>query len=234
MTDFETSHELQVALQPPYLQRLWGERWGTCVGVVTSALCELAVAGVKCSIVSTAPADALPYIGEERGGIDRAPSESTAAYRARLQNAWNDWKKADSDPGVIGALAVSGYTVAIKRDRQWVHDDNPPGTIWARMWIIIVDPPASWAIVEDYTALAAKYPTYADWAAARVGWGLEAPLDEIARITRVAQKWTGSHSLVVNIIVIARGRVFGYPDVATYSALPAGTYASYVAYWDGF
>jgi len=233
MTDFETSHELQVALQPTFLQRKWGSRWATAVGLTTSALCELAVDAAKCSIVRVAPADALPYIGEERGGIERTPSESTSDYRARLENAWNDWPKAGTDAGVIGALKVLGYTAAIKRDRQWVHDASPPGTIWGRMWIILVDPPA-WPIIESYADLVAKYPTYAAWAAARVGWGLEAPMDEIARITRVAKKWTSSHALVVNIIVIARGRVFGYPDAATYSDLPAGTYDSYCAYWDGF
>lgn len=234
MSAVETSHELQVALQAPYLKKTWGERWDTATGLVTSALCELAVASAKCSIVRVAPADALPYIGEERGGIERAPSESVEDYRARLVNAWADWKKADSDPGVVGALGVLGYNVAIKRDRQWVHDASPPGAIWARMWIILVDPLPAWPIVETWADMAAKYPTYADWAAARVGWGLEAPLDEIARITRIALKWTGSHTLVVNIIVIARGRVFGYPDAAMYSDLPAGTYDSYVAYWDGF
>lgn len=233
MTDYETSHEYQVALQPPYLRRTWGERWGTAVGLATSALTELATEATKASILTEAPDDALPYIGEERGGIERGPSESLDDYRARLLNAWNDWRTADSDAGVIGALGVLGYRVAIKRDRQWVHDASPPGAIWARQWIILVDPPA-WPIVETWTDLAAKYPTYGAWAAARVGWGLEAPLDEIARITRVSHKWTGSHTLVVNIIVIARGRVYGYPDVATYSSLPAGTYASYVAYWEGF
>lgn len=231
MTEYETSHELQVALQPPYLRRPWGERWGTADGVLKTALGELATDATKCGIVTEAPADALMWLGLERD-IERGPGESVDSYRARLQNAWNDWQKAGCDAGVIGALEVLGLHPAIKRDRQWWHDNNVPGTIWARMWVILVDPP--WGLIEDYTALAAKYATYGDWGAAGVGFGVEAPLVEIERIRRVIHKWTSSHVLVVNTIVIARGRVFGFPEAATYSALPAGTYDSYVAYWDGF
>ncbi len=228
----ETSEEYVQELQPPPLKRKWGLRWGGAVGLVLDGISELATAAVKASVVDQAPSDALLWIGWERD-LERGPAESSLRYRARLKSAWNDWPWAGTDKGVLGALSVLGYSAAERRDRQWWHDDLVPGTVWARNWVVVYDPPAAWPIVETWADLAAKYPTWADWSAARVAWGLEAPLDEVAHITRTVAKWTSSHALVVNIIVVARGRVFGYPDVATYSALPAGTYASYVAYWDG-
>lgn len=224
--------EYQLELMPSsWLRGPFGASWATSFGAVKHKVHVLAAEATKAGIIREAPPDALIHKGRERD-LERMPGESDATYAARLEDAWNAYEKSATDLGIIDAIKLLGLTAHIRRDRQWKHDDTVPGTIWARMWIIIVDPP--WPFIEDFTALAAKYPTMADWAAAKVGFGVEAPLDTIAQITRIAKKWTSADVLVVNIIVIARGRVMGFPVVADFTALPADTLDSYVAYWDGY
>lgn len=248
-----TYSDYQFALQPPHLSGPWGEKWARSFGLLKDGLSRSFVYAVKARFVSVCPEDGLAYIGWERD-LERGPSESASSYRIRLKNAWVDYEWMGTDKGIADNLAVLGITATIVRDRgkSWIrdtslpylgsyvslgataftHDSNDPGDVWGRMWIIITDPP--WSRIESYTDLAALYPTWGDWSAAGIGWGLTASLDEIGRIRRIAKKWTGSHALVVNIIVISRGRVFGFPLVADYSSLPSDTFDSYVAYWEGF
>lgn len=248
----------QAALHPTHLAGPWGIAWGQSLGTVKDGVRASFAYAVKAHFITVCPTDGLPAIGYERG-LERGPSESTPTYRLRLQGAWEAWTWGGTDKGIVDQLAILGYTAHVIRDRGYAWTDTgtviggvaapgTPGTwtkvtlpgwshdalspIWGRMWIVLTDVP--WTFLETYTAVAAAYATYALWAAAGTGYGFSALLTEIATITRIARKWTGSHALVVNIIVIGRGMIYGFPAIASYTALPADFLDSYIGYWDGF
>jgi hypothetical protein len=58
--------------------------------------------------IGPAPDDALDQIGIDRK-LRRGPSETSANYAARLQNAWDAWTFAGSHYGVLRALQIAGY-----------------------------------------------------------------------------------------------------------------------------
>jgi len=101
-------------LMPPWLSAHYGIRFAQgAIGLMGDIIAEGARQAVKAHLLlaDTSPADALPYIGEERG-MPRYEADTDATYRDRLHDAWNAWGHGGNNTAVLGQLAAYGVTGA--------------------------------------------------------------------------------------------------------------------------
>ncbi len=89
--------------------------------------------GVKCRFASTAPADALPWIGDARQ-LEQAPEESTDEYRDRLQRAFEIHEDRTTDDAYRHALEPLG--VAPELVAVWNHYEAGVGDHWSNVYIV--------------------------------------------------------------------------------------------------
>src|SRR5260370_27218568 len=170
-----TYRQYRQSLVPTTHQRPQGQAWQGLMGDVEDTLVDRAKQAVKARFPLLAPPDALTALGVERQ-LPQGPSETTAAYGARVQNAWNTWPWAGTAYGLLSALQVLGYTnvyletcraqqytlpagsttltIASLAAGQWFIDSNraPAGT-------------TAWAPSFAYWAGAAVVPSAVAWAA---------------------------------------------------------------------
>lgn len=184
----------QPGLLPPWMDEA-GRDWATAQGLLKDALLEAVTAAVAARRASDCPEDALPRLGED-SQIERMPGESSASYRARLRERFPTWQASGTDLGVLLQLEAAGLSVRAKRNNQWDWDGHPGNVApwWARMWLI-VDRPNSFG------------PPLVCGGGAVCGDGsicgmTGGSLELVAAIRRLAKKWTSSHVLLVNVIVM--------------------------------
>jgi hypothetical protein len=195
-----TFRDYLAAWIPPWMGPV-GRELGVRLGLILDSVAQGAIEAVKVRLTRYAPEDALPYLGWERG-IRRGPGESSSSYAPRLQTAHTQWSKADSDLGIIDALAAIGITARIFRnyDIDW---DGHPGKVepyWARMWVVI-DPP------HPFTA-PFKWGSGAKWGSGGQ-WGATGSKDLVAFIRNEVKKWSGSHVLIPKIIIVVKPELWG-------------------------
>src|SRR4051794_28631912 len=94
---------------PTTLQRPAGQAFQAALGDVEDSLIDRAKQAVKASFPLLAPPDALVALGVERQ-MPQGPLESTAAYRARLVDAWTIWQMAGTPFGMLRSFWNTGYT----------------------------------------------------------------------------------------------------------------------------
>jgi hypothetical protein len=75
------------------------------MGLAIDALLEKADEGVKARIPTLADVSALPYIGADRN-LPRAPNESEASYRARLQRAFDTFARAGNAGSLLAQILL--------------------------------------------------------------------------------------------------------------------------------
>lgn len=108
MTAPRTYAQWLVDLAPPRLQRRWGAGFLRVLGTAIDRTVAAAKAAVKARMVALAPADALPYLGRDRG-IDRYYPDTDETYRARLLDPWTHWEFAGTPAGLLARLGEMGY-----------------------------------------------------------------------------------------------------------------------------
>ena len=142
----QTFVELVRKLKFPPFGGYWAQRYLGVIALQFDALAEAmtqAVAIARISRLDRHPDDALDALGKECR-IPRAPTETAAHYRSRLQRKWKIWAMAGSDEMLLETLNASGLgatAVIIGRDigltgkdesGVWVlfpHNDSAPETI---------------------------------------------------------------------------------------------------------
>lgn len=195
--------ELYDEKTPPWLYGTQGEAWCTAFGLVFDATHDAAVIAVKCRMPQLAPADAVPYIGSERN-FDRVPRETIEQYRNRLKSAWEAWRYAGTDKGVVDQLSLTGLTANIVRNNQWTVDANAGNVqyYWARFWVLI-DTPTGWASDDVWGT--------GTWGSGL--WGLSANItdEDIQYIQKTIVKWKHAPCHCISAIVLLSGGVWGYP-----------------------
>ena len=102
--------DLLRGLLPPFLSAPWGARWATAVGGVFDKLVVVTRFAVKARMPLHTPADALDDLGWERQ-ILRVPGESDDAYRLRVHSAWETWRWAGTDNGIVRAFEALGWAI---------------------------------------------------------------------------------------------------------------------------
>lgn len=86
-----------------------GEAFDELIGLYADA--------VKARLIAIADAEALYLLGNERG-IYLYPDEPLEAYRRRVQGAWDFWKWAGTNTGILIALEQMGYRARITEHFQ--------------------------------------------------------------------------------------------------------------------
>lgn len=222
------------ALQFPY-----GNSHQRAYGIIKDNYIDTARAAVKMRFPDFASPDALGAIGSERlmeQGIDTltGANESSAAYAARLKNAWGAnfirgdppdvedsvWYWGGTGFGMLRAFALLGYgqnaTIIQQSGTYWSLDvsnnlvitDNPPLTGWPfwNSFLVLFSLPASWTS----PAVPATSGTVPD-------------SDEIDRLVRLINLWKPAHMFCLGLQVNVSGRFWGYPPVGAGGAPVWGT-----------
>jgi hypothetical protein len=93
-----------------WLQGPNAQGWLGSLGGAVDMERDLAVQSVKARMPTQCPADALSYIGDERG-LDRGPSwlETNAQYGLRLRKAWIAKSFAGTWPGLLYGIYWGGF-----------------------------------------------------------------------------------------------------------------------------
>ncbi|MBI2388629.1 MAG: hypothetical protein HYV09_03345 [Deltaproteobacteria bacterium] len=188
--------QYMIELAPPWLRGRWGEAWNGTVGLAMDMVAEGAMQAVKARFLKQGPADALSYAGTDRQ-IERAPDESDELYRARLLQAFETWRLAGTNKGILTALAVIGYPKArVFESQDWFPKDPR----WWRFWLVI-DPPhtfTTWKL-GDGTKLGMKL-------LGLDGPGAKAALDLLRRVVR---KWKAAHTTCEKLVIVLFGKLLG-------------------------
>jgi hypothetical protein len=97
-----------------WASRLLGGLLGVPTDTVAHANVEAGAVGVFKSNVC--PLDVLAHVGNERMLV-KYPNETSAAYKARLANAWNIWLSSGSPSAMVDQLSSAGFpNCMIQRD----------------------------------------------------------------------------------------------------------------------
>ena len=133
MTSYAT---YQPSLYPTALADPYGQSWGRAQGVMKDRLATLAADAVDMGLVLRAPADALPYLADDAGGLERFPIDDDASHRARIASAWTLWPWAGTRYALeVVAAQLDFAGVTIRTAREWGMSDA--ATLWARWWVLV-------------------------------------------------------------------------------------------------
>jgi hypothetical protein len=212
----------------PWMRGEWGHRFWAAIGEELDAAEATLVAGIRARFPSCCPDDGLWRIGEERGGIDRAPGESQDAYVARLLDAPITWKWSGTTTGILRAFEALGWTatspavigtgmptvwptaghVWCTYPYDWAYhcpDGDNDLTHYARFWVLV-----------DYYAERGAATAKVRGAAVTRGVYLRGPyytisLAEHAAMLKSIRKWKDSRSTCREVIFILSDG--GFEDV---------------------
>ena len=112
-------------LAPPWLATGAGQRVLYLPGLLTDALTQAALDGVKSRFPGYGLSDALTFIGADRQ-IVRGPDEPDADYIIRLQKWLDSWQHAGSPYGLLPQLEGLNAPVI----RTWRTVDNSSNWYW--------------------------------------------------------------------------------------------------------
>lgn len=188
---------------PPWLANDAGNVWAGSFGTLADGIVDGATNAVKCSIIQTAPDDALPYLGAARPHVIRYPGESADSYRAALAQAFDFAGLLGTDWGIITMLARAGLSAQIVRNNQW-NADGHPGNVdpyWARFWVVIQNP-GTWSA-------GSRWGGGGRWGSSfRFGiTGLSQELEDY--IINVCLTYKASHARLMRIRCIVSGTPWG-------------------------
>lgn len=131
-----TYREWQPSLYPTFLQDPYGQSWGRAQGEMKDRAVTLAADAVDAGLVLRCPDDALPYLADDAGGLERLPDEEADSHRARIAGAWDTWAWAGAGTALSTVAAQLDFEgVVIRTAREWEMPDA--STLWARWWVIV-------------------------------------------------------------------------------------------------
>jgi len=191
----------QTPLQDPY-----GQAFLRAFGLVKDAYALQARVATSYRFPDFAPPDALAAIGAERlidQGNDPqlATPETSAAYAARLKDAWNIWLKGGPAWGMLIALAAQGYTGAHVLQQNGIDFSLSggnlvmttvpvfrPGDPFSRFLVYFPTAPSSWTNI-------ANPPTSSTLPS----------LGELRKLRRIIALWKPACALCYGIGVVTSG-----------------------------
>lgn len=227
MADFSTSlRNIAVA----WLKGPNGNALLTSVTTLLNGVSGWAVQGVRARYPSTAPPDALGYIGNDRN-LERGPAQTDEGYSVQLRRAFDTWRVAGNASTVLRQLAAYFTGIAqpplrLVADRATWHEynwstdvvtktkvgtnwtwDSLTGTRWFRGWVIIDSTSGPWTR-RKWGVGGGK------WGSSGATWGSSATHDEVQSIFRIVKKWKPAHVHAIYVIVIFNGPLFRRTDAA--------------------
>lgn len=217
----------RMSMMPTTHQRPMAQAFQGLLGDVQDYYIDRAKQAVKASFPLLAPPDALTAIGIERQ-MPQGAGEPTAAYAARLQDAWNAWPNAGTPYGMLRQFWSTGYTnvvlAQVRGGKQYRLDAGgnlliSSGGSWTPTYV--GDP--FWSRF-DLLFVAPLPPA---WIAGGVPSSMSSEADFIRALIR---SWKPGHATPNRIIIVSAGRVLGYP-IRTLGAGNGTLGAATVTYW---
>ncbi len=206
---------------PPWLVSEGESRLiGYALDLIKDAFAERLRLGLLARYPSTAPADALPYIGRDRRVV-RGINETIASYVARLI-AWLDDRKTQGNPftllkklheytgtahgcsfrtvdarGNWFSRAADG-TETYKIDQgNWNWNESDPVEWFSRFWVIIY-PGTLWTEGGGWDDPDNEWGSKTNESQT---WGSTATPDQVSTVRSIVADWMPGHSRCINIIL---------------------------------
>ena len=177
--------DYQPSLYPTALQDPYGQSWGRAQGVMKDRLATLAADAVDMGLVLRAPADALPYLADDAGGLERGPVEDTDEHRTRISQAWETWPWAGTRYALTVVAAQLDFAgVTIRTAREWGMSDA--AKLWARWWVLVTQ---NGPFASDGTW--ADAGTWDDGGT----WDSDASLDSVSQIRRFFRQMSNARDV---------------------------------------
>ena len=194
MTSYAT---YQPSLYPTALADPYGQSWGRAQGVMKDRLATLAADAVDMGLVLRAPADALPYLADDAGGLERFPIDNDASHRARIASAWTLWPWAGTRHAlevVFGLLNPSPGTTRIATAREL---NRAPWAQW-------------WAFVSQASPVALRnWDASSTWGSGV--WGSLAERTFVATVRRFARRFANARDIGWAVTLRSSPGVWGTP-----------------------
>ena len=194
MTSYAT---YQPSLYPTALADPYGQSWGRAQGVMKDRLATLAADAVDMGLVLRAPADALPYLADDAGGLERFPIDDDASHRARIASAWTLWPWAGTRYAlevVFGLLNPSPGTTRIATAREL---NRAPWAQW-------------WAFVSQASPVALRnWDASSTWGSGV--WGSLAARTFVATVRRFARRFANARDIGWAVTLRSSPGVWGTP-----------------------
>jgi hypothetical protein len=190
--------DLFYGLVPDWLRRGDGERMLCVLGLMLDAFVERLRLSQEASDPSTAPADALPYIGRDRR-IRRGINEPADAYAARLLRYLDDHMTQGNPFALMDQLyaylQTDGVTLrTVDRRGNWFERaadgtrsftldqanwdwDGGVLSAWARFWVVIFTDQGPWSFQWAHPGGTSTDGT------------IDATADEIAGVRTIVREW---------------------------------------------
>lgn len=217
-------------LAPPWLLGDNGKALLQTFGQQIDALAQQLKDGIKARFPDTAPTDALPLIGRDRG-LESGPLESADNFRGRLKGAVATAQTRGSAATLLRQLAAffSGIGTPpirlVSENGAWHEYDYPTDTVtktyasrdrvgsWS--WDGTFQPWRGWVIIDG--ASLGWWPWKSGTGVPFDGsyvMGSTAPATYVQQIQRLVQKWKPAHVYVPRIIVTFVPSMFTNPPDA--------------------
>lgn len=243
------------SLAPAWLRGTFGELWNADHGELVDDWVDRLKQSVKARFAGVCPEDALEYIGSERG-LPRGPSETTAAYRLRLLDAWNTWLWAGTPLGILVAIenlypGIEVHAIPQAGSAFSLNSDTTITPIEDRIVLTTLadfrgEP--GWKFDDNsglppsqgfWSRFCILFPDSAGlpagWAAGAVSppTGVSTPTKaEVNTLIRTVNKWKPAKATFVSIIVVTSGNVYGWPPTLAWGD-PGLVWGGTSVIWNG-
>lgn len=184
--------EMAANLSPGTWKRQWGQKLVQgAIGLLFDMLAE----GTRTAVITTKfgsknfPDDVPEQIGIERH-LPRFPGETITAYSSRLQNAWNLWRQAGTDGGIVAMFEALGLTATVYSNADWDWDSQPNN--WSRIWVVFEE--GTWGT-------GATWGGGATWGDGTL-WGIGATRDEIRAVRNIVRSFKAANVICPAICVV--------------------------------
>ena len=194
------------AISPPWMRGPWGERFTGGLAYLWDLWATGTAQALKAPWLrqSTSPDDALGPAGDD-AGIERAPGELAAQYRARVLDKWDLWERAatvDFADNALSPFGIAKASTLLIGHFEWVAD--PDSTHWSRWWVVLRPD----VITGETLPFTAETWGTGVWGDAGT-WGSSATQTQIFAIIRFLQTWKSAHEIGVRVILDFDDSVWG-------------------------
>jgi hypothetical protein len=213
-----------VRLVPQWLQRDWA---GGVVQAIAEELDELTdemVQARRAFMPGFGKDDALPLIGQERQ-LEQGPTETNAAYAARLVNAWGTLERMGSHPALHQQLQALGFDTPnmfiIQRSGRRTELDGSGN-------LVVADGP-HWAWSAKPDEAYAEFGLLFTTAQPAITWdSVNGYSSDALKLDRIAQRWRPAKAEYMGTIILQTGAWWGWPVTRTWGSFNYGGTSSFI------
>lgn len=179
----------------------YGSRYAGTIGRAMDRVIQGVRAAAKVAMPSYAPDDALGYVGDARN-LDRYPAESSADFRAVLQNGWREWFDAGTPAQIEDVVTRIGYqnVTVIPHYVATTLTPAPPApwdTWWSLFFVSIAPSPYTKKFWGSPPAWGAKVPSQFGFPDGYACWGGSFSSIDVAILRHAIRKWAPANDICI-------------------------------------